>query len=260
VRGIARKVFSFQAFCRSKRFDARGQTPRPSKTQNRFSPSRQVAKKIEEPISLHSVRHAGYTAGAQVSSSLNEQRLEAKNQALNNIHQLMERWEKRITPRDLRLAERFADFELNLILHFSVEDSAEMRLACIHHKRVELRSHRAIDPIRLESGVMVDGEQEPVLVGIIKFVESPEKVVSAAIRLESVDSFYGLRPHTLYSSNHSHKSQVLSWSRSCNPVSGFGQNHVRVYARGGKFPLKIHEVLPGPLNFYADQNQSAVCV
>jgi hypothetical protein len=247
-----------------------------------------------------------------VSSELLQQRLEAKNQVLNSIHQLMERWEKRITFRNLRLFERFTNFELNLILHFSVEDSAEMRLACFHPKGVELAAQRMVNPGRLENCVAVDGEQEPVFVDVVKFVESPEKLITSAVRFESIDRFYSLRPHTLYFSSllpfvssdilRNRKttsprglitgdqnelvckvvegtSEVLdNISSSCDRIewngpkpaeftlfmeSGlsvlFSQDDVCVCTVRREFPLKSHEVLLGPLNFYADQDQSAVC-
>jgi hypothetical protein len=44
--------------------------------------------------------------------TLMQQRLEAENQVLDNIHKLMERWEKRITFRNLRIAERFVNSEV----------------------------------------------------------------------------------------------------------------------------------------------------
>ena len=41
-----------------------------------------------------------------------------------------------------------------------------------------------------------------------------------------------------------------------------GQCDARVFTPrfSDEFPFKIHEVLLGPLNFYADQDKSAVCI
>jgi hypothetical protein len=60
-----------------------------------------------------------------------QQRLEVGNQLVNKIHKLMERWEKRITLRNLRLADRFIDFELHILFHLRVKDTGEIWGACL---------------------------------------------------------------------------------------------------------------------------------
>jgi hypothetical protein len=247
-----------------------------------------------------------------MSSESFQKRLEAKNQVFDNIDQLMKRWEQRITIRNLRLFERFINLELDLIFRFSTENPAEMRLACLHHKCVPIAS-KGMNPGSRKDGVPVNSEEESVLVDVIKFVESPEKIVPASIRFEVINSFFRLRPHTLYfsslvpfvsgeifgnrergilcgldsiyepqlickviertpevlanvpSDSDSVKRKHSETMQLIRAINGgmrivFTQSYVCVYvpASGENFPLKIHEVLLGPLNFYADQNKSAL--
>src|SRR4029077_16947808 len=55
-----------------------------------------------------------------------KQRLETEHQLLGKGDQILERWEKRITLRNLRLADRFLNFELNVLLHLRVKDSSKV--------------------------------------------------------------------------------------------------------------------------------------
>ena len=129
--------------------------------------------------------------------ALLQQRLEAEDQVLDNIHKLMERWEKRITLGNLRIAERFANSEIYLALHCTIKDTGEMWVARFD----KVFGERSIDPIGGEQRILADGENGPVLVGVIQFENSPECRVATMVRFERVDSFHGRNAHTLYLSS-----------------------------------------------------------
>jgi len=116
------------------------------------------------------------------------------DEAVHKIHQLMQRWEQRITIHNLCLADRFLDFELQILLHFIAKDTGEMRVACFHQVAGGY-------PVGDKEVVAPNGEQGAVLINVIKLVESPERVIPAFVGLESIDDFYRIRPDTLYFSS-----------------------------------------------------------
>lgn len=50
-----------------------------------------------------------------------QERLKAQDQVLDVINQLSKRWEQLVTRQDIRLADRFINFEFHLLLYFIVE-------------------------------------------------------------------------------------------------------------------------------------------
>ncbi len=123
-----------------------------------------------------------------------QKRLEAKNQVFDKLDKLMERWEKRITFRNLRFAERFRGGELTLILHFSAKDSLE-RWGVSYKPPIPLESDT------LQQIIVPNSEKEMMFVSAIELVELPKRLIPTLVRFEPIDSFYSLWPHSLYFSN-----------------------------------------------------------
>ena len=124
-----------------------------------------------------------------------EKQPEAFNQTLNKIHHLMERWEQRITLRNLRLSDRFLKLELHILLDFIVKDTGERWIACLE-KIPEGR-----EPIVQHDAIAVNRKQSTMLIDVVKLVDSPEQIVPILVWLECIDSFYGFGAHTLYFSS-----------------------------------------------------------
>ncbi len=86
----------------------------------------------------------------------------------------MKRWEQRIRLRNLRLADRSLDFDLNILLHARF-DSGEMGVLCFEQVG-------SIEPMRSKEKVVRNGKEGAMLVDVIKLVDSPERIVPAFIR------------------------------------------------------------------------------
>jgi hypothetical protein len=112
-------------------------------------------------------------------------RPESDNQILREIDKLMQDWEQRITPDNLRLASRFINFDLDILLYFRVEPPAEMWVARFQPVRASNHWHPAIG----EQIVPSDREQGSVLVDVVKLMDSPQRVIPALVRLEPVNCF-----------------------------------------------------------------------
>jgi hypothetical protein len=110
------------------------------------------------------------------SVSLFEERLEAENQGLRNLNKLMQRWENRITARNLRLRERFLNLELHILLHLFVVESGK-RWGVLLEKEIP------IEPIRKKDEILGNGRDSTVLVDAVKFMDSPEMKVPAFVWL-----------------------------------------------------------------------------
>ncbi len=123
---------------------------------------------------------------------------EARDEVVHKIDQLMERWDKRLTFQNLRFIERFVDFELEILIRYGSSDAFDDPLkdwiAC-------LEPEPAVEPVAGEQKVVSDREEKTVLVDVIKLMDFPERFVSALVRFEPVDRFYGLLPHSLYLSS-----------------------------------------------------------
>jgi len=150
-------------------------------------------------------------------SDLLKHRLEAKRQVSDNIDKVMQRWEQRIRPGNIRLADRFLNFNLNILLNVRF-DSGECGVFCFHQIS-------AIEPIGSEKKIVGDGEQGTVLVDVVKLVDSPERIIPASVRFESVDSFFSLRPHSVYFSNLNGfvLGHALSNRKTDLPINGAGR-------------------------------------
>jgi len=220
----------------------------------------------------------------------------------------MERWQKRPALRNLRIAERFLNFELHIILHLRVKHSGEIWGLCFE----QIRSHR--EPIPDKLVVLPNSKKGAVFVNNVKLVDTPEQIIPAFVWLERINSFYRFRPHALYFSsltgfisikvlcNREHSVTIGNSSPNHNKLMGEmvkgapkvmnnvasggncieGQNrdigyecplwtalakteihlandYCRAFIpKGNEFGLEITEVFFGPLDFYADQNNSIV--
>jgi len=131
--------------------------------------------------------------------ALSEERLELKDQVFNKLDELMQRWEHRITPRNLRFIDRFLDVQVHILLHLLVKNSSKIWVARLDKNLME--SPGIIDPICPSQKVVIDGEEHPVLIDVVKLMQSPERFVPTSVRFEAIDSFYRQRAHALYFSS-----------------------------------------------------------
>lgn len=244
------------------------------------------------------------------SQELLKKREKAGSDALDKINHLMERWENRITIRNLRLSNRFINFELHILLHLRI-NASEVWGIC-------LEPIIPVEPVPPKQIIMRHGKKGAVFVDIVKLMDSPERIVPAFVWFERIDSFYRFWPHALYfsslvgfitsevlrnrefdfsggftagradedklvrqmvksgtqivndvaSSSHSIEGQsrqsdkLVAHSETC--LDAISRLKVMLSSRycnvlcDEKVGCKVTEVLFGPLDFYADENQSIV--
>ena len=90
-----------------------------------------------------------------------QERFEAKNQTFNKIDHLMKRWNERITLHNLRLADRFINLELHILLDFIIKDTGERWIAgsdCIPPMG---------EPVILHNAILIDSEEHPMFVDVV---------------------------------------------------------------------------------------------
>jgi hypothetical protein len=115
---------------------------------------------------------------------------EARNDVADKLTQLMERWKDSISLTNRRLDERFLAREIHIAIRFRVANTGEEWFVC---------ADRYAEPGK--DNVVSNWQDETVLVGIVEFVEQPERAVPVSVRFERIDSFYRLPLHTLYLSS-----------------------------------------------------------
>jgi hypothetical protein len=125
--------------------------------------------------------------------SLSKEWLKAKDHGFHSVDQLMQRWEQRITARNLRLAERFLNLELHILLLLRIVESGIVW-------GVLLEKEIAADPVSVKKKVVDKRKQGSVLFDTVKLVDSPERIIPAFVWLEPIEVFYDLWPNAIYHS------------------------------------------------------------
>jgi hypothetical protein len=160
----------------------------------------------------------------------------------HRIH-LPQQRDDRFPLHDLRLAERWNDGELHLLLHVSLGDGKEY-IASIQREVSACGRHEDDPPViqgnpvrhsmfreltwrdTMRRHVSHGGEQKPVLVDVIQGVKNPQKFsLAASVWLDSVNGVYGCLPHALYLSRRFgpvFRGALSDWEVcvSDGPVSG----------------------------------------
>ena len=152
-----------------------------------------------------------------------EQGPEGQNNIVNQINHLLERFEQRLTLSNPRLAKRYDEITLQLLLHLRTRDGEEF-VACLQREDRSLERHEQVGHVGTRKGHipsvatgkrLLDGSpftwrdaaevirvsdcnQQAVLVDVVKFVEQPERVVPTFVWFDRVDCVYGILPHALY--------------------------------------------------------------
>ena len=117
---------------------------------------------------------------------------EAENDALHGIDKMVERWKNRITARNLRLADRFLELELQILLHLFVKETGIVW-------GVLLEKETAIgQPVGGQTDGMSERKEVSVLIDTVKLVDSPEVKVPAFVWFQPIHCFYDSWPDTLY--------------------------------------------------------------
>src|SRR5271157_3064634 len=217
--------------------------------------------------------------GGQADVSQLQERSELSNHSLNSINELMQRWQDRSTMRNLRLADRFIDFELHVLLYVRVKLGGESWGVLFEPE----------SPVKIDT-ISADLKQCTMLVNAVQLVDTPKRVIPTLVRCKPVDLLLRFWPDALYFSlldgfisipilrdwESRLAGRGISWKNverpKCqagwcgNPLSELahirleiGQSHIHaVIPTSDEFPLQIEDVLFGPFNFYPHKGDSIV--
>lgn len=161
----------------------------------------------------------------------NEQGLETENNAVNQIRHVLERFEDRLTLDNPRLAERYLKGDLKLLICFGNRVQGQDEFVAYLERAFSDRRPQGhfIDSVssgfgnpfrveqvaelgdnRINNGTPEDGWQivmgerrsdcyyESVLVGVVQFMEYPERVSPSLVRFGRSDSILRRLRHALY--------------------------------------------------------------
>ncbi len=123
-------------------------------------------------------------------------RFKGRDKVIDELNHITEKLEKRLTLGNLRLAQRFLNNNLRILIHFRPEDSLEEWFCC-------LMPVAAVEPLALKQIVGANGDNVSVLVDVIHVMQEPKRLVSASalVWFERINRFYSRFPRSLYFSS-----------------------------------------------------------
>jgi hypothetical protein len=126
-------------------------------------------------------------------------RSETKDGFLDDIRELMEGIQKQISLTNLRLCERFLQYEIHFIVHFRLKDTGELWGVCFECPGPDQEETRGTVPGCVEKRILGQREKESVLVDVVQLMEPPENLASPAfVWFDEIERFYDLWPDALY--------------------------------------------------------------
>jgi hypothetical protein len=118
------------------------------------------------------------------SLRLCEKRSELLDQNFDEVRELMERWNERLTLSSLKLSHRFESGKLRILLPFGHIQSAKRGI-------IVFEPVVPIESLTFTENITAARYQSSVFVDVVKFVKSPKRVIPTFIRLEGVDELDG---------------------------------------------------------------------
>jgi len=142
-------------------------------------------------------------------------RNELVDNGIHNIAKIMEKWNNRLTLDNANLIDRYLKGDIEVLVHLrsivmqsdvteycviiKYPNFADRRWRDLESNKCRLGPSRTVSEINAATiNVTSNDKQEAVLVDVVKFVNSPERVVPAFVRLDSVNETYNVRMNSLY--------------------------------------------------------------
>ena len=146
-----------------------------------------------------------------------ETRAEARNDPADQIGQMLDRFQQRLTVDNPRLAERYVKAEIHLLVHFSIRGVDEQLVAYLQRAEIiggpnkkgwqaGMQATAHLPYRRADMGSQVqalkaggNSDKQSMLVDVVKFVENPEIVsLPSFVWFDTVERVYGVLPQSLY--------------------------------------------------------------
>src|SRR6185295_3135400 len=155
--------------------------------------------------------------------SLSQLGFEGGDDTFDKIRHLMEGLEQRLCLKNLRLADRYIESKLQLLIKFSVGGINEQFMACLHREvrpcltqekveggdngsRPQLR--QVVDDVFVHdlayvhgSGHRPNSQQQAVFLDAVKSIKDPEQVIPTFIWFDEVNRVDNILPRSLYFSS-----------------------------------------------------------
>ncbi len=150
-----------------------------------------------------------------------QERVELKNDVSDKLCHLMQRFDNRLALDNLRLVERYIEMEFHILLHFRMLDGVDFVASIERDRSYALQSSNKsergtiglvsesdsdLTPFRWRHASRrirdAGGQQQTVLVNLVKLMETPERIIPSFVWFERVESFYDILPKSLYFSTN----------------------------------------------------------
>jgi hypothetical protein len=157
-----------------------------------------------------------------------KQRLKLRNDPVHKMHEFLDGFKQRLSLDDLRLAQRYVESELEIIVGLCVGEINEEFIASFKRAETVCRSEKCAQfrygseirerflhlPVHESAQInaleaRTDHKNSAVFVDVVQLVENPEIVVASEVRLASVDHLDGHLTHPLYFSCRSGRPVLL---------------------------------------------------
>ncbi len=123
-----------------------------------------------------------------------QNRKELVDNAVNNINDLMEKWNQRLTLQNLRLCSRFSSGDIDFIIRCMVKESVEVWV-CSLSPEIPLESDS------FKQNVLPDRDNGLVFIDIANLVQSAECIIPTLVRFERINKPHRIGAHSLYFSS-----------------------------------------------------------
>ncbi len=177
-----------------------------------------------------------------------EERGKVEQEAIETIRRSTERFQNRLTTRNLRFAERYLEGELHLLIYFRVRGRDEELIASfegtqfvgwsdadIKAWKVPLPSdrfealrkspaHRRPDVDAAEGGPYCD--EQAVLVDVVQAINEPERVIPTRVRFGRDDRVERSLAGALYFSSREGLKTLGRWREREGDIAGFGVGRI----------------------------------
>jgi hypothetical protein len=130
---------------------------------------------------------------------------ETKNEGINSVKQVVERYHQGLSIDNPLLIERYIKGEIHVLMHFRLTGKEYLSLyEALDSWQAEVTEAKSgVKEVSADMKAHLlkpgDGsEQSMVLIGNIKSMEHPQRIIPTLVRFGSVDGIYGTLRHTLY--------------------------------------------------------------
>lgn len=128
---------------------------------------------------------------------------EISDKALDRFRHTIERIKNGLTSDNLRLSERYINFQLKVLVVLSLKSCCGYaeNLVARYQRSWGAGSHDFGPGINLNPPfrhIRSDSQYQAMLVDTVKFVDMPECIVTSDVALALADDFFRSRPHSLY--------------------------------------------------------------